>query len=127
MNLVTSLPKVLIHIPFCSLKEEKENLLTRYGYKHLHIKSGLKTKKLQSLFAFFKLSRVADVHLSDNNPDISDLSDSDRPQKLNEKISNLYDKEWTDAIEIMETDQGEQPAIGIILNIVMVTCGFLCL
>lgn len=83
--------------------------------------------KALRIFAFFKLSRVAEVHLSDNNPDISDLSDSDRPQKLNEKISNLYDKEWTDAIEIMETDQGEQPAIGIILNIVMVTCGFLCL
>lgn len=61
------------------------------------------------------------MHLSDNNPDISDLSDSDRPQKLNKKISDLYDKEWADAREILETDQGEQAAIGTLLNIVMVT------
>lgn len=81
--------------------------------------------KALRIIAFFKLSRVADVHLSDNNPDISDLSDSDRPQKLNEKMSDLYDKEW--AIEILETDQSEQTAIAILLNIVMVTCDFLCL
>lgn len=82
--------------------------------------------KALRIFAFFKLSRVADVHLSDNNPDISDLSDSDRPQKLNEKISDLYDKEWADAIEILETDQSEQTAIAILLNIVMVTCFKFC-
>lgn len=83
--------------------------------------------KALRIFAFFNLSRVADVHLSDNNPDISNLSDSDRPQKLNERISDLYDKEWADAIEILETDQSEQTAIAILLNIVMVTCDFLCL
>lgn len=101
-----------------------------YGYKPLHILSpDVKPRNYKALriIAFFKLSRVADVHLSDNNPDISDLSDSDRPQKLNEKMSDLYDKEWADAIEILETDQSEQTAIAILLNIVMVTCDFLCL
>lgn len=116
---MASLPKVLIHIRFCSLKEKKENLSTRCGYKPLS--PDLKPRNYKALRIFFKLSRVADVHLSDNNPDISDLSDSDRPQKLNEKISDLYDKEWADAIEILETGQGEQAAIGTLLNIVMVT------
>lgn len=74
----------------------------------------------QSLY--FRLSQVAGARLRDNNPGISDLSDPNRPLKLNEKISELYDNEWTDAIEILEKEQDEQAAIGTLLNIVMVTC-----
>lgn len=34
-----------------------------------------------------------------DNPNIADLSDENRPTKLGEMYSELYDNEWTDAIE----------------------------
>nr|XP_022324857.1 uncharacterized protein LOC111125388 isoform X2 [Crassostrea virginica] len=75
-----------------SLEAEKENLLTR-------------------------LSQVAGAKLRDNNPAISDLSDPNRPLKLIEKINELYDNEWTDAMEILETDTNEQMSIENLLKI----------
>uniref|UniRef100_K1QC94 Mitochondria-eating protein C-terminal domain-containing protein n=1 Tax=Magallana gigas TaxID=29159 RepID=K1QC94_MAGGI len=87
-----------------SLQREKEGILQRL-------------KEMEKQVA--RLSQVAGARLRDNNPGISDLSDPNRPLKLNEKISELYDNEWTDAIENLETDQSEQTAIAILLNIVM--------
>ncbi|XP_053400476.1 uncharacterized protein LOC123558245 [Mercenaria mercenaria] len=48
-----------------------------------------------------RLSRMMGNKLSDNNPDIADLSDKNRPTKLAEKYSELYDNEWTDAFEVV--------------------------
>ncbi|XP_069131552.1 uncharacterized protein [Argopecten irradians] len=56
------------------LKMEKDNLLTR-------------------------LSKIAGTKLVHGNPAITDLSDTNRPTKLSEKYSELYDNEWTDALE----------------------------
>jgi hypothetical protein len=41
--------------------------------------------------------------LGDNNPDIADLSDKNRPTKIAEKNTELYDNEWTDAFEVFQT------------------------
>ncbi|XP_061188316.1 uncharacterized protein LOC133196438 [Saccostrea echinata] len=46
-----------------------------------------------------KISEVAGARLKSNNPAIADLSDQNRPSKLAEKFSELYDNEWTDAAE----------------------------
>ncbi|XP_069131550.1 uncharacterized protein [Argopecten irradians] len=56
------------------LQNDKENLLTR-------------------------LSKIAGTKLVHGNPAITDLSDPNRPTKLSEKHSELYDNEWTDALE----------------------------
>ncbi|XP_069131557.1 uncharacterized protein [Argopecten irradians] len=56
------------------LRTEKENLLTR-------------------------LSKIAGSKLVRGNPAITDLSDTNRPTKVAEKYSELYDNEWTDALE----------------------------
>lgn len=40
--------------------------------------------------------------LSDNNPDIADLSDKNRPTKLAEKYQEIYDNQWTDAFEKLD-------------------------
>lgn len=37
--------------------------------------------------------------LTDNNPNVADLSDVNRPTKLAEKYTELYDNQWTDAFE----------------------------
>lgn len=39
--------------------------------------------------------------LTDNNPNIADLSDKNRPTKLAERYSELYDNQWTDAFEVL--------------------------
>lgn len=67
-----------------------------------------------------RLSQVAGAKLRDNNPAISDLSDPNRPLKLIEKINELYDNEWTDAMEILETDTNEQMSIENLLKILQV-------
>ncbi|MDP0563399.1 MAG: hypothetical protein QS721_14175 [Candidatus Endonucleobacter sp. (ex Gigantidas childressi)] len=46
-----------------------------------------------------ELSRHAGDKLRKNNPNITDLSDPNRPLLLAEKISSIYDNIWTDAME----------------------------
>ncbi|XP_048774623.1 uncharacterized protein LOC125679441 [Ostrea edulis] len=58
----------------------------------------LKTKE----DALNRLSSVAANRLRDNNPGITDLSDPNRPIKLGEKASEIYDNEWTNALENLE-------------------------
>ncbi|XP_053389832.1 filamin A-interacting protein 1-like isoform X2 [Mercenaria mercenaria] len=58
------------------LKEEKDELLLR-------------------------LSKFAGDKLVDNNPAITDLSDPNRPTKLGEFYSEIYDNEWTNAFEAL--------------------------
>jgi hypothetical protein len=41
--------------------------------------------------------------LTDNDRNITDLSDRNRPTKLAEKCAELYDNLWTDAFEVLET------------------------
>lgn len=45
---------------------------------------------------------MAANRLRDNNPGITDLSDPNRPIKLGEKASEIYDNEWTNALENLE-------------------------
>ena len=44
-----------------------------------------------------RISEIAGARLKSNNPAIADLNDQNRPSKLAEKFSELYDSEWTDA------------------------------
>lgn len=46
-----------------------------------------------------RLSELASVRLKHNNPCIADLSDPNRASKLAEKLSELYDNQWTDVFE----------------------------
>lgn len=49
-----------------------------------------------------RLSQVAGFRLTDNNPNITDLNDPNRPVKLGERLSKIYDDEWTDAMQELE-------------------------
>ncbi|VDI02338.1 Hypothetical predicted protein [Mytilus galloprovincialis] len=46
-----------------------------------------------------RLSSVAGEKLVKGNPSITDLGDPNRPMKIGEKYGELYDNEWTDAME----------------------------
>lgn len=49
-------------------------------------------------------SAVAGYRLTEGNPAITDLSDNNRPTKLSEKYSSIYDDKWTDALEELRED-----------------------
>ncbi|KAL5012317.1 hypothetical protein ScPMuIL_010868 [Solemya velum] len=48
-----------------------------------------------------RYSQLAGAKLYDNNPGVADLSDLDRPSKLAERMSELYDNEWTESFETL--------------------------
>ncbi|KAK3602840.1 hypothetical protein CHS0354_026398 [Potamilus streckersoni] len=56
--------------------------------------------------------------MREGNPNITDLGDSNRPTKLAEYFSELYDNEWTDAFEEMSAQKvNEMEVIEILLKI----------
>ena len=71
---------------------------------------------------FCRLSELAGAKLTEGNPNIADLSDKNRPTNLAENFSELYDNEWTDALEEL-LDQGkksEEEGIKVLLDILNV-------
>lgn len=74
-------------------------------------------------FLFFcRLSQLAGAKLTEGNPNIADLSDKNRPTNLAEHFSELYDNEWTDALEEMTDTESksEEEGIKILFDIVKV-------
>ena len=65
---------------------------------------------------------MTSMQLRSNNPNIVDLSDLNRPTKIGEQLSELYDKEWTDAFEDLMKEKSEREAIKILHNVIMVMC-----
>lgn len=73
-------------------------------------------------FYFCRLSKEMSSKLNDKNPNITDLSDSNRPTKIAEKYNELYDNEWTDALEeLTEERYLEEGAIVELLGCVQVS------
>ncbi|KAL4230975.1 hypothetical protein ACF0H5_011348 [Mactra antiquata] len=65
-----------------------------------------------------RLSKIIGDKITDNNPDIANLSDENRPTKIAEKYSELYDNDWTDAYEAMEeVIKDEKSVISYLLRI----------
>ncbi|XP_060589654.1 uncharacterized protein LOC132744879 [Ruditapes philippinarum] len=76
------------------LKEE----LTKEKKKHDSEKKDL----------LLRLSKVTGGNLTLDNPNIANLSDKNRPTKLAEEFSELYDNEWTDTFEVLKTDEQDR-------------------
>lgn len=70
----------------------------------------------------YSLSEVAGSKLTMNNPAITDLSDRYRPMKLSEMFNEMYDDDWTDAVEELSSQGIEEKTVVILLrNMVMVS------
>ncbi|OWF47087.1 uncharacterized protein LOC110454830 [Mizuhopecten yessoensis] len=82
-----------------SSKYEKE--LDRLRQENEKIKSQLQSAKTEKDQLLYRLSKLAGAKLSDNNPEITDLSDPNRPQKLSQIYNELYDNAWMEAIDSM--------------------------
>ncbi|KAL3879691.1 hypothetical protein ACJMK2_031978, partial [Sinanodonta woodiana] len=46
-----------------------------------------------------RLSEIGAIKLTENNPNVTDLSDPNRPEKVVQELSEIYDNEWTNAYE----------------------------
>ena len=54
------------------------------------------------IFHYCRLSRFASQQLTEENPNIADLSDTHRPTRLGEMYSQLFDDEWSEAFEALK-------------------------
>ncbi|XP_052280056.1 uncharacterized protein LOC127877832 [Dreissena polymorpha] len=63
-----------------------------------------------------RLSKHLGAKLQDNNPNIADLSDPNRPTKLAEQFSGLYDDDWTNSYEVMKKHKQEVDVVDILLK-----------
>ena len=63
------------------------------------------------------MSQLAGNKLMDRNSAITDLSDPNRPMRLGERFSEIYDNEWTDAfVKLTEVHEDEKARVQILLN-----------
>ncbi|KAL4230297.1 hypothetical protein ACF0H5_010681 [Mactra antiquata] len=74
-----------------------------------------------------RLSKMTAAKLMDNNPNIADLSDQNRPTKLADEYSQIYDNEWTDAYAHLEKNitiefERVDKLLQIFLNVYEVCC-----
>ncbi|XP_052794308.1 uncharacterized protein LOC128227634 isoform X1 [Mya arenaria] len=88
-----------------------------------HISDGIFQKKLQDANLELldlkqeledtktRLSKLMGEKLTDKNPNIADLSDKNRPTKLAERYSELYDSQWTDAFDCLNNWHDEATTI----------------
>lgn len=133
MSTVQELSKVRkeLEIKIGRLSDEKESLLAQCTETNKKLKSlkeelsmtrkefEIKVEKLhdenESLIT--RLSAIAGSRLKDGNPIIADLSDDNRPLKIAERFSEIYDNEWTDVFDDLITDKSERESIHILLDI----------
>ncbi|XP_060568815.1 uncharacterized protein LOC132727383, partial [Ruditapes philippinarum] len=100
-------------------KEDYNNLKDQMRTLHEEMRQLREDKES----AYNRLSKVAGARLTDNNPNIADLSDPNRPTKIAEQYSELYDIPWTDAYEILKDK--DQENTDILLKII-VDCYEIC-
>ena len=76
----------------------------------------------RSIFSYFRVSQLSGAKLQDSNSGITNLSDENRPTKLAEKFSELYDNEWTEAYEEQEEDwNNEKETIQYLYKMLLVS------
>lgn len=106
--------------------EQLDKQITFFEKEAKRLKEKVSTLELQKEGLLTRLSEVAGLRLCDNNPNIQDLSDTKRPTKIVEAFGELYDNEWTNALEdLLKTQHSEREAIDTlagILKSVFETC-----
>ena len=71
-------------------------------------------------YIVFRLSKIAEENFTADNSNIADLYDENRPTKLSDRFSELYDNEWTDAFEQVFEEMDEISGIKYLLGVLQV-------
>lgn len=88
------------------------------------LQKDLKEANLQINELRNRLSGFASKQLTEGNPDFTDLSDKNRPTRIAEMFHNIYDEEWTTALEALtHVKKGSEPrteeqAIKLLMEII---------
>ncbi|XP_052674302.1 centromere protein F-like isoform X3 [Crassostrea angulata] len=80
-------------------ENKHQMLLKRSQEREQKLTDEINEVKSQKEKALTRLSEVAGAKLTESNPYITDLSDPNRPEKIGEQFSELYDNLWTDVFE----------------------------
>ncbi|KAL3878451.1 hypothetical protein ACJMK2_030801 [Sinanodonta woodiana] len=89
-------------------RKSREEALSRLEARINQLTTQVENERKAKEDALLRLSSMASSKLRDNNPNIADLSDPNRPTKLSEQFSELYDNEWTDAFDELEKLLGDK-------------------
>ncbi|KAK3593600.1 hypothetical protein CHS0354_018697 [Potamilus streckersoni] len=103
-------------------KEEALARLQSVNAKNDQLCKQLENERKIKENALIRLSSMASNMLRDNNPNIADLSDPNRPTKLSEQFSELYDNEWTDAFDELQKifgDKEDKEVISYLLRLLL--------
>ncbi|XP_053406479.1 uncharacterized protein LOC128559256 [Mercenaria mercenaria] len=65
-----------------------------------------------------RLSKLYGDKLRDNNPDLADQCDANRPTELGKRFLEIYDNEWSDAFE-NKAKKDEKEKVGILHEVVV--------
>ncbi|XP_076118092.1 uncharacterized protein LOC143085550 isoform X2 [Mytilus galloprovincialis] len=82
--------------------QRKENTVQQLLKQRDEEKAAKEDERKQKDEALTRLSAIAGDRLRNNNPGITDLSDPNRPMKIAEKFTEMYDNDWTDSMEALE-------------------------
>ncbi|KAL4230262.1 hypothetical protein ACF0H5_010648 [Mactra antiquata] len=104
-------------------KDELENLSTdlQMNYKNemKRLEDKVRDTEEDKEKLLVRLSRETAAKVLDNNPNVADISDPNRPQKLGEQLAQVYDDQWTDATEALEaTGINEDESVKILLDLI---------
>lgn len=106
-----------------SLETAEKNYKNELSRKDLELAE--LTKKFEEEVAakdslMTRLSATTAAKVLDNNPNISDLSDPNRPQKLGERFMSLYENQWSEASDALEKlGKSEQEIVDTLLDLVV--------
>ncbi|KAK3100475.1 hypothetical protein FSP39_020631 [Pinctada imbricata] len=101
---------------------EKENILRQLQDERTHIKAEFKAVHANKESLLTRLSEVAGAKLTEGNTEITDLSDPNRPTKIGERFREIYDNEWTEALEELTSKCvgiTDRIAVEFLLNVMM--------
>ncbi|KAK3578293.1 hypothetical protein CHS0354_004201, partial [Potamilus streckersoni] len=100
---------------------DQEVKLTQYKSKVAEYETLVEDLKTEKQNLVIRLSQISSVKLIDGNPNVADLSDPNRPDKLLVQFSELYDNQWTDSFQVLckSLDHSEDEAIQVLLKIVL--------
>ncbi|XP_062620658.1 uncharacterized protein LOC134282253 [Saccostrea cucullata] len=91
--------------------------------EELRMQNELKSNEIEELKT--RLSQVASQRVATGNPNHTDLSDSNRPTKIGERFSELYDNEWTQLFESLQSElEDEKERITKLCNCVQMAYRF---
>ena len=69
------------------------------------------------------MSGMMGSKMMENNPQIADLNDANRPQKLADVLGNIYDNDWTNAYTyLLDVEKmTDRKVVEILLDILQVS------